>query len=96
MTEKIICKIHGEMDYALVCKHLVTQTPDDPSVNVYLASEDESDETSNVQNLWCQECDEVLLEEGEWNDKSESFANIQVVCVQCLESIKTKNVCINF
>ena len=96
MSQKVICKIHGEMDYALICTHLAAQTHDDPDLNVYLATPDESEEATDVQNLWCEKCDNILLEEGEWNDKSENFANIQVVCIQCFEELKNKNVGINF
>lgn len=41
---------------------------------------------------WCSACDEVLLKEGgEWNDKSEAFAGVSILCEGCFETIRAKN-----
>ena len=36
-------------------------------------------------------CHEVLLEEGEWNDRSEGFAEIMAICEECFKEIKNRN-----
>jgi len=43
------------------------------------------------ENAWCDKCDEVLQREGEWNDKSDSFAAIMAICEGCFEEIKKRN-----
>jgi hypothetical protein len=48
-------------------------------------------QNGRLENAWCDKCDEVLQREGEWNDKSESFAGIMAVCEGCFEEIKKRN-----
>jgi hypothetical protein len=95
MSEQVVCKKHGKMDYALVCCHLRDQTDDANPIEYYRATDESTSETSDVENVWCKACDDVLLHEGEWNDTSESFADVQVVCVSCLAAIKLRNIGIN-
>jgi hypothetical protein len=40
---------------------------------------------------WCEACEEVRAEEGEWNERSEPFAKIRLVCDQCYFDIKKRN-----
>ncbi|WP_305008998.1 hypothetical protein [Hymenobacter aranciens] len=42
-------------------------------------------------NAWCDACDEVLLRIGEWNDESEAFAKIKLVCDACYFDMKELN-----
>ncbi|TYZ06210.1 hypothetical protein FY528_18920 [Hymenobacter lutimineralis] len=42
-------------------------------------------------NAWCDACDEVLTRVGEWNDESEGFAKIKVVCDACFFDMKELN-----
>ena len=42
-------------------------------------------------DAWCDECDKVLDDEGEWNEKSQAFADIKVICCQCYEAIRERN-----
>ena len=42
-------------------------------------------------NAWCDACDEVLVEAGEWNEKSEAFAKIKLVCDRCFFEMKKLN-----
>jgi len=32
---------------------------------------------------WCDACEETRAREGEWNDRSEAFADIRLLCAQC-------------
>ena len=43
------------------------------------------------ENAWCDACDRILREEGEWNDKSENFARIMAICEGCFCEIKARN-----
>lgn len=90
--KKVNCACHGESNYALTCIHLATQNEDANPVKYYWGECEPNDELcSQVENVWCEACDQVLLREKEWNDVSEGFANIQVVCASCLETIKSRN-----
>ncbi len=89
----IECKTHGKTSYALVCVHLARQKPDDKPVKYYCGESDPGDNLRVEEEcVWCEECDAVLLREGDWNETSEKHANVQVICTSCLEEIKKKNV----
>ena len=81
------CPRHGDQRPAFICKHLLFgrglgfHQPDDPPT-----------EDWPFQNAWCDECDKVLVAEGEWNDRSEAFADIMALCEGCLEEIKQRNI----
>jgi hypothetical protein len=91
-SEKVNCKKHGLMDYALVCHHLVNQELSDSKVEYFAGEDSGNSEESEVENLWCKSCDDFLIEQGEWNDASEAFADPKVVCIVCLQKIKKRNI----
>ncbi|MCW8987136.1 MAG: hypothetical protein OQK75_05630 [Gammaproteobacteria bacterium] len=83
---KIECEAHGSADITFVCQHLVGgehlgfnlgYDPEEPD-ELYPAA-------------WCDECERVLEEEGEWNDKSEAFADIKLLCAHCYEDTRERN-----
>lgn len=91
--KKITCACHGESDYALICIHLAELEEGANPVKYYWGESEPDDESrSQVENVWCEACDQILLRENEWNDVSEGHANIQVVCIECLEVIKSQNI----
>ncbi len=60
---KMACKRHGLQKPAFICQHLQygqglgsVEATDDP------------DPEYPFREAWCDECDKVLLEQGEWND----------------------------
>ena len=83
---RVECGRHGSEAPAFVCRHLNLETavgfvegydPDDPDTPLYQA--------------WCSECDDVLMRVGEWNDESEAFAGVRMVCRGCYEEMKRLN-----
>lgn len=84
------CSKHGKQGYGLVCHHLIQENK---SLGFWESIN--SDSTKKYKdgelNAWCDECDKVLIQEGEWNEKSESFAQIQLICTSCYFEIKNKN-----
>jgi hypothetical protein len=40
---------------------------------------------------WCDECESVRQNEGEWNEKSMAFAEIKLVCEKCYFEMKELN-----
>jgi hypothetical protein len=84
----VMCRTHGARRAAFVCQHLNRDTytgfhePFDS---------DPLNEADDDYQAWCDECEKVRLREGEWNDVSEGFAKIRLVCDQCFFAIKARN-----
>ena len=90
MSDKVVeCGSHGNVKPAFLCHHLLTGSlvgwnePD--------AYEEQGDEFDGCINAWCDECEKVANASGGWNDESEAFANIKLVCEGCAISIKQFN-----
>jgi hypothetical protein len=85
----IACDIHGTSRMAFVCQHLITAS----HRGFHEAFESNPlIEPEEDYQAWCDECEKVREQEGEWNDTSMAFANIKVVCDQCYFEIKKRNV----
>src|SRR5437867_9591355 len=51
-----------------------------------------NDPGNHRPDSWCTACNELLREEGgEWNSRSESFADIQLLCAICYDSARELN-----
>ncbi len=83
---KVECDTHGKSPATFICNHLTTGEglgfnlgfdPDCPD-DLY-------------PDAWCNECESVLDAEGEWNEKSEKFSDIKILCSACYEEIRAKN-----
>jgi hypothetical protein len=74
---------------AYVCQHLNLQTP--VGFCEPLASDPSTTYANDELNAWCDACDEVLSKVGEWNDESERFAQIKLVCDVCYFDMKELN-----
>jgi hypothetical protein len=80
------CDRHGDRREAFVCDHLLHGagqgffSGDDPG-NPY-------------PDAWCSKCDQIRAIHGssEWNQKSMSLVKIRLVCGDCYEEIKARNV----
>ena len=91
VTEKryVQCGTHGEVEPAFVCQHLLGACGDAPTAVGWFEAEIDPDNREwGDQNGWCAACDEVLSEEGEWNDRSEGFAQIKLVCEFCFARMR--------
>lgn len=88
MSEKIDCPEHGDQEAAYVCCHLAESLETGGRIGFYYASGPRAD-------AWCAACEEVRLREGgetgDWNDRSESFANIKLLCGTCYDKIRIIN-----
>jgi hypothetical protein len=83
---KVECKNHGLRKAAFVCQHLNKNN----KTGFHEPYSDKSDPNQELQ-AWCDECEKVLSAEGEWNDKSESFAKVTLICDACFFEIKHLN-----
>jgi hypothetical protein len=84
------CDAHGRSDAAFVCKHLACARPN-AVLGFHQAQIDPQNREWGDLQGWCDRCDEVFLAEGEWNDASEAFAGITLVCSGCFFEIKARH-----
>ena len=84
--KKVECGIHGTATATFVCQHLAKGEK-----HGFYWSYDPDNPDDLYPDAWCDECNKVLDEEGEWNDKSEEFASIKLLCSHCYEEIRERN-----
>ena len=90
MTEskKVVCPTHGERHATFVCQHLVRGSGlgfIEPN------REPISPEESDAQSAWCAECESVRQKQGGWDDVSEGFAKVTMICSECFERARARN-----
>src|SRR5262245_49455499 len=87
-TRMVHCGTHGQRWPTFVCKHLVRGSGlgfVEPN-RVPTSSED-----SDEQYAWCAECERVRQEQRGWNDASEAFAGVTMICDLCFEAARARN-----
>jgi hypothetical protein len=88
MIERIECSEHGAQEATYVCCHLAESLHTGEKVGFFYASEPRGD-------AWCTACEEVRIREGgdtgDWNDRSEAFAKIKLLCGACYDKVKKLN-----
>jgi hypothetical protein len=81
---EVDCGRHGISQATFVCRHLAGG-----GEGLGFCCAD--DEGNPRPDAWCDECDTVLQQEGEWNDRSEAFAGITVLCAGCYDEARRCN-----
>ena len=82
--QAVNCAAHGETQAAFVCRHLVGAVRSSgPAIGF-----NEPSPLGDEPQAWCAECDTVYLDEGEWNDVSEGFAGVTLICSGCFADLK--------
>jgi hypothetical protein len=83
-NRRIVCEVHGSTRPAYVCRHLATGE----NLGFFAAEGSDNDRP----DAWCLECERVRIAEGgTWNDRSESFAGIKMICTFCYDRAKERN-----
>ena len=86
MKNIVQCQKHGAQEAAPVCCHLASSLSTEIPVGFYY-----SGTVAERSDAWCSECEEVRVQEGgdsgDWNEASESFARITLVCGACYDRI---------
>lgn len=80
------CSLHGAQGPAYACRHLNLREPVG-----FVEGFDPEDPDGGLFHAWCAACDEVLEREGEWNDRSEAFAGVRLVCRECYAAMRALN-----
>lgn len=88
MNNKVECVDHGLQDATYVCCHLVESLNTGQRVGFFYVSEPRGD-------AWCASCEEIRIREGgasgDWNDASEAFANVTLICGVCYDKVRKLN-----
>ncbi len=74
------CDQHGVQPAAFVCDHLLQRTG-----GGFFIPDDTEEEKHQA---WCESCEKIILNEGEWTQKAVDFANFRLVCVVCFKRIR--------
>jgi hypothetical protein len=82
----VLCHTHGAQSATLICRHLLSNGMTE-ALGFFEANAESTQDTNDLRNAWCKDCDRILSEEGEWNDRSEAFARPEIVCEECFEEI---------
>ena len=78
------CDAHGLSEQTFVCQHLVTGE----ELGFFAAN----DGSSKRPDAWCGACEQVRIREGGgWNETSELFAGITLICGKCYDDAKARN-----
>lgn len=81
-TQLVTCPQHGQGYATFVCQHLARGS----DAGFFYGGDDLR------PDAWCAECDRVLMEHGgEWNDASEVFAGITLLCSHCYDIVRDRN-----
>lgn len=91
MKEKSVdCGIHGYRRPAYVCQHLNLKTACgfEEAFETHKGMELEEDDDFCA---WCSVCEKVRIEKDGWNEESEKFAKIKLVCEECYFEMKELN-----
>jgi hypothetical protein len=84
------CLAHGRTGAAFICRHLVNAMTG-PVLGFHQAKIDPENRQWGDLNGWCDRCDQIFSAEGAWNDASEGFAGVTLVCSGCFFDLKAKH-----
>jgi hypothetical protein len=82
------CSVHGTQQATFVCQHLVHSLRTGEYVGFCCAESGGNPRP----DAWCDECEKaVQATDGEWNNESEAFAGIKLLCGACYDRVKHIN-----
>jgi hypothetical protein len=87
MAEEITCGEHGKARATFVCRHLVSES----SGLGFNYSYDETDPDATCPEAWCNECDRVWTEAGDFSAEVAAFVDIKLVCDRCYTRLRERN-----
>jgi hypothetical protein len=80
------CGEHGERRPTFVCRHLLGG-----SARGFFEGQPNSVEDSDERCAWCEECERIRQKHGGWNDESEAFAGVTMICDLCFDATRLRN-----
>jgi hypothetical protein len=85
MADKIQCDVHGEGWDTYVCHHLKGD-----AFGLGFHREEPTPE-SLYPDAFCDECEKIYEEQGEWNDITKERIKISLLCSSCYERARIRN-----
>lgn len=82
------CHLHGKQQATYVCQHIVQSLQDQQPRGFW--SSEESPENPRPDS-WCSDCEDMVNKIGEWNDESEAFAGVKLICGACYDRARLMN-----
>jgi hypothetical protein len=83
------CQEHGPQEETFVCRHLAESLRTAQGVGFFWSSEPRGD-------AWCEASESVRIAEGgtdgEWNERSEAFAQMTILCGVCYDRVRAINI----
>jgi hypothetical protein len=80
------CRVHGIGKPAFVCQHL------QHGVGVgFFSPNDPPTQAEPWKQGWCAACEDVRSTAGGWNDESEAYASVRLVCDGCFDDARGRN-----
>lgn len=86
----IECVTHGLSRHAFICQHLDLEIQKGFWEPFETYEGMELDDEDDLQ-AWCDACEEIRLKCNGWDEDSEKFANIKLVCENCYFELKEFN-----
>jgi hypothetical protein len=82
-VDELNCKIHGPAFSTYICDHLFANPRQKWFSDVATGSDPWPD-------AWCQECNDLFDQQGEWNDKNSGGLKARLLCHRCYEAHRPK------
>lgn len=86
----IDCDCHGLKRHAFVCQHLNKKIKKGFNEAFETWEEMELHEDDDLQ-AWCDACEEIRVEHDGWNEESEKYSKIKLICEGCYFEMKEIN-----
>lgn len=88
--KKVECKNHGLARSAFVCQHLNLESPKGFHEAFETQKGMDLDDEEDFQ-AWCDDCEKIRIKYDGWNENSETFAKIKLICENCYFELKKFN-----
>ena len=89
--KKVDCNSHGFSRPAFVCQHLNLESPKGFHEAFETQKGMDLDDEEDFQ-AWCDDCEKIRIKYDGWNENSETFAKIKLICENCYFDLKNFNI----
>ncbi len=87
-SRTVECDEHGPQPETFVCQHIVQGLVEGRPYGFWWADDPEN----SRPDAWCTACNDLLKKHGgEWNDTTESFAGVKLLCGACYDTARAAN-----
>lgn len=87
-SQYVECDKHGKQQATFVCQHVAQSLRDGRPRGFWWSTESPENPRPDA---WCSECEVRVNAAGEWNDETEAFAGVTLICGACYDRAKALN-----